>query len=72
VSLPVLIYAPIYAAPVAVMYNLPTIKESIYLSPATIAQIFSGYITNWDDKLIAADNERTVKTPIYKTVKKDS
>ena len=65
-----LIYAPIYAAPVAVMYNLPTIKESIYLSPATIAQIFSGYITNWDDKIIAADNERTVKTPIYKTVKK--
>jgi phosphate transport system substrate-binding protein len=65
-----LIYAPIYAAPVAVMYNLPTVKESIYLSPSTIAQIFSGYITNWDDKLIAADNERTVKTPIFKTVKK--
>ena len=65
-----IVYAPIYAAPVAVMYNFPTIKESIYLSPATIAQIFSGYITNWDDKLIAADNERTVKTPIYKTVKK--
>ena len=52
------------------MYNLPTIKEAIYLSPSTIAQIFSGYITNWDDKLIAADNERTVKTPIFKTVKK--
>ena len=65
-----IVYAPIYAAPVAVMYNLPTIKESIYLSPATIARIFSGYITNWDDKLIAADNERTVKTPIFKTVKK--
>jgi phosphate transport system substrate-binding protein len=65
-----IVYAPIYAAPIAVMYNLPTIKESIYLSPATIAQIFSGYITNWDDKLIAADNERTVRTPIYKTVKK--
>ena len=65
-----LIYAPIYAAPVAVMYNLPTVKEPIYLTPATIAQIFSGYITNWDDKIIAADNERTVKTPIYKTVKK--
>ena len=65
-----IVYAPIYAAPIAVMYNLPTIKEAIYLSPSTIAQIFSGYITNWDDKLIAADNERTVKTPIYKTVKK--
>ena len=64
-----IIYAPIYAAPVAVMYNLPTIKESIYLSPATIAQIFSGYITNWDDKIIAADNERTVKTVTFKTKK---
>ena len=64
-----IIYAPIYAAPVAVMYNLPTIKEPIYLSPATIAQIFSGYITNWDDKIIAADNERTVKTVTFKTKK---
>ena len=63
------VYAPIYAAPLAVMYNLPTVKESIYLSPSTIAQIFSGYITNWDDPLIAADNERVVKTPIYKTKK---
>jgi len=65
-----LIYAPIYAAPVAVMYNLSTVKEPIYLSPATVAQIFSGYITNWNDKLIAADNERKVKTPVFKTVKR--
>jgi len=63
------VYAPIYAAPVAVMYNLPTVKESIFLSPSTVAQIFSGYITNWNDALIAADNERTVKTPVYKTKK---
>jgi phosphate transport system substrate-binding protein len=62
-------YAPVYAAPIAIMYNLPTVKESIYLSEATVAQIFSGYITNWDDKLIAADNERTVKTVTYKTKK---
>ena len=64
-----IIYAPIYAAPVAVMYNLPTIKEPIYLSPSTFAKIFSGYITNWDDKIIAADNERTVKTVTFKTKK---
>jgi phosphate transport system substrate-binding protein len=51
------------------MYNLPTVKEQIYLSPSTLAQIFSGYITNWNDKLIAADNERVVTTPIYKTKK---
>ena len=64
-----IVYAPIYAAPIAVMYNLPTIKEPIYLSPATVAKIFSGYITNWNAKEIAADNERTVKTPIYQTKK---
>ena len=62
-------YAPVYAAPIAVFYNLPTVKESIYLSPATVAQIFSGLINNWDDKLIAADNERKVKTVTYKTKK---
>jgi len=64
-----LIYAPIYAAPIAVMYNLPTVKEAIYLTPATIAKIFSGYITNWDAPEIAADNERVVKTPVYETKK---
>jgi phosphate transport system substrate-binding protein len=64
-----LIYAPIYAAPIAVMYNLPTVKEPIYLTPATIAKIFSGYITNWNDEAIAADNERVVKTPIFQTKK---
>jgi phosphate transport system substrate-binding protein len=62
-----LIYAPIYAAPIAVMYNLPTVKEPIYLTPATIAKIFSGYITNWNDEAIAADNTRVVKTPIFQT-----
>jgi phosphate transport system substrate-binding protein len=64
-----IVYAPVYAAPIAVMYNLPTVKEPIYLSPATVAKIFSGYITNWDAKEIAADNERTVKTPVYETKK---
>jgi phosphate transport system substrate-binding protein len=62
-------YAPVYAAPIAIMYNLPTVKESIYLSEATIAQIFSGFITNWNDPLIAKDNERTVKSVTFKTKK---
>jgi phosphate transport system substrate-binding protein len=62
-------YAPVFAAPIAVFYNLPTVKESIYLSESTLAQIFSGFITNWNDKLIAADNERTVKTVTFKTTK---
>jgi phosphate transport system substrate-binding protein len=64
-----IVYAPVYAAPIALMYNLPTVTEPIYLSPATIAKIFSGYITNWDAPEIAADNERVVKTPIFETKK---
>ena len=61
------IYAPIFAAPIAVMYNLPTVNETIYLTPKTVALIFSGEITNWNDARIAKDNERTVKTPVYAT-----
>jgi phosphate transport system substrate-binding protein len=61
------IYAPIYAAPIAVMYNLPTLKENIYLTPKTTALIFSGAITNWNDPIIAKDNERVIKTPIFGT-----
>jgi phosphate transport system substrate-binding protein len=49
------------------MYNLPTVKESIYLSPATLAKIFGGTITNWNHPDIAKDNERIVKTPIFAT-----
>ena len=39
------------------------------LSPASIAKIFSGYITNWNDPALAKDNERVVKTPVFKTKK---
>ena len=62
-------YAPVYVAPISIFYNLPTVKEPIYLRGSTLAQIFSGYITNWNDKIIAADNERTVKTVTYQTKK---
>jgi phosphate transport system substrate-binding protein len=51
------------------MYNLPTLKENIYLSPKTTALIFSGEITNWNDPIVAKDNERVIKTPIFATKK---
>ena len=64
-----IIYAPIFAAPIAVMYNVKGIQEGLYLSPSTIAGIFSGYITNWNDPAIKKDNTRTVKTPVFATKK---
>ena len=69
-------HAPIVAAPIAVLVNLPA-KKDIYLSSATVAKIFAGEITMWNDPAIVADNNRVVKTVIYRkdangNVKKDS
>lgn len=46
---------PVYVSPIAVAYNLPGV-EDLQLSPATLAQIFAGDITSWDDPAIASDN----------------
>ncbi|SDY41467.1 phosphate ABC transporter substrate-binding protein PstS [Herbiconiux ginsengi] len=46
---------PIYLDGVAVIYNLPGVKE-LNLSSATIAKIFSLQITTWNDPAIAAEN----------------
>jgi phosphate transport system substrate-binding protein len=49
------IEVPAYVSPIAVIYNLEGVDE-LNLSPATIAGIFSGEITTWDDEAIATDN----------------
>ena len=41
--------------PIAVVYNLDGVDE-LNLSPATLAGIFNGSITTWNDPAIAADN----------------
>ncbi|MCL1871175.1 MAG: phosphate ABC transporter substrate-binding protein PstS [Promicromonosporaceae bacterium] len=46
---------PIYISPIAVAFNLPGI-DTLNLSPATMARIFTGDLTRWDDPAIAADN----------------
>ena len=62
-------YAPVYAAGIAIGYNLPTVKTPIYLSPAIIAQIFSGEIQNWNDVRIRTVNDGEVKVPVFATKK---
>ena len=71
------IHIPVVAAPVAVMYNLPNKSKVLNLSANTVAGIFAGTITKWNDPAIVADNNRTVTTIIYRknadgSVKKDS
>ncbi len=58
-------HAPIVAAPIAVLVNLPA-KKDIYLSATTVAKIFAGEITKWNDPAIAADNNRSVSQVVYK------
>ncbi len=58
-------HAPIIAAPISVLVNLPARKD-IYLSPMTVAKIFSGDITKWNDPAIVADNNRRVTSVIYR------
>ncbi|HEX9505115.1 MAG TPA: phosphate ABC transporter substrate-binding protein PstS [Acidimicrobiia bacterium] len=58
------LYFPTVVAPITVSYNVSGLK-SLKLSADTIAKIFSGQITTWDDAAIAADNPK-VKLPSTK------
>lgn len=49
------IEVPNYVSPIAVIYNLDGVDE-LNLSGETVAGIFAGEITNWNDEAIAADN----------------
>ena len=49
------LYFPTVAAPITVSYNLSGVK-TLQLSPSTLAKIFTGSITTWNDAAIAADN----------------
>lgn len=46
---------PNYISPIAVIYNLEGVDE-LNLSPETLAGIFAGEITAWDDEAIVEDN----------------
>ena len=61
---------PNYISAIAVVYNLDGVDD-LNLSPATIAGIFNGTITTWNDPAIAADNPdaklpSTAVTPVHR------
>jgi len=49
------IHIPVYISPIDVVFNLDGVK-SLKLTADTIAKIFDGKITMWNDPAIAADN----------------
>jgi phosphate transport system substrate-binding protein len=58
------IHIPAVAAPIAILHNVPNSK-TLQFSAETIAKIFSGKITMWNDPQILADNNRANTTIIY-------
>ncbi len=52
------IQVPAYISPIAVIFNVEGVDE-LNLDSATLAKIFKGEITSWDDPAIAALNEGT-------------
>ena len=61
---------PNYVSPIAVIFNLEGVDE-LNLTPATIAGIFTGAITTWNDPAIAEDNPEatlpdTAITPVHR------
>jgi phosphate transport system substrate-binding protein len=68
-----LVEIPAYVSPIAIAFNLEGV-DSLDLDPATIAGIFSGTITNWNDPAIAATNDGVTLpdlaiTPVHRSDK---
>ncbi len=49
---------PAYISPIAVIFNVEGV-DTLNLDAATLAKIFKGTITSWNDPAIAALNEGT-------------
>ncbi|MDN5893500.1 MAG: phosphate ABC transporter substrate-binding protein PstS [Nocardioides sp.] len=52
------IQIPNYVSPIAIIFNVEGVEE-LNLTPETLAGIFAGKITKWDDEAIKADNPDT-------------
>lgn len=64
------VHLPISAGGIALAYKLDGVDD-LQLSPATVAGIFQGAITSWDDAKVKADNPgvtlpKTAITPVHR------
>ncbi|GLW31645.1 phosphate ABC transporter substrate-binding protein PstS [Actinoplanes regularis] len=66
------VHLPMVIGPIALAYNVAGVGE-LRLAPATIAKIFNGGITAWNDKAVAADNPGVVlpATPVRAVHRRD-
>jgi phosphate transport system substrate-binding protein len=67
------VHLPLVIGPIALAYNVAGVG-GLRLASATIAKIFNGKVTAWNDKVIATDNPDVVlpATPIRAVHREDS
>jgi phosphate transport system substrate-binding protein len=68
-----LLYVPTVSAPITVSYDLPGV-DALVLDGPTLAKVFTGAVTTWDDPAIVALNGSTTLPPtkIVPVVRQDS
>ncbi len=68
------LYFPVVIGPITLSYNLSGLSKPLQLDPTTIANIFQGKITTWNNSAIAADNPGVTlpSTAITIAVRSDS
>ncbi|MDY6056034.1 phosphate ABC transporter substrate-binding protein PstS [Micrococcus sp.] len=49
-------HVPAYISPIAIAYNLPGVDQNIKMDAETIAKVFKGEISAWNDEAIASQN----------------
>lgn len=57
------VYVPLVAGPVGIIYRLDKYNTTIKMSTNTLAKIFAGQITMWNDPQILSENLSAGKTP---------
>jgi phosphate transport system substrate-binding protein len=67
------VHLPMVIGPIALAYNVAGVGD-LRLAPATVAGIFAGTVTRWDDPAVTADNPGAVlpATPIRTVHRADS
>ena len=63
-----IIHVPVILGAVVLTYNLQGIDQPLKFSPGTIADVFLGKITTWDDERLKADNPGVVLPAVPLTV----
>ena len=66
------VYVPLVAGPIGIGYRLDGVTPAdapVQLKAETVAKIFSGTVTVWNDPSIIADNKPTTVRAVKKTVK---